>query len=72
MKIINVKVVANARKEEVQEFNGGLKVYVKAPAVEGKANQALIEVLANYFNVKKSKIEIVKGEKSKVKRVVVK
>ncbi len=72
MKIINVKVVANARKEEVQEFNGGLKVYVKAPAVEGKANQALIEVLANYFNVKKSKIEIVKGEKSKVKKVIVK
>ncbi|RCK73580.1 MAG: hypothetical protein IGBAC_0028 [Ignavibacteriae bacterium] len=72
MKLINVKVVANSKKEEVQKFGDGLKVYLRAPAIEGKANKALIEVLSHYFNVSKSQIEIIKGEKSKVKIVAVK
>ncbi|MDZ4231295.1 MAG: DUF167 domain-containing protein, partial [Patescibacteria group bacterium] len=45
------------------------KAYLKSPAVEGKANQELIEVLADHFGVAKSMVEIVSGLKSRRKRV---
>lgn len=43
--------------------------YVKSPAVEGKANKELIEILADKFDVPKSRIEIVQGEQSHIKLV---
>ena len=43
------------------------KVYLTAPPVDGKANQALIKFLAKHYNVSKSSIEIIKGEKSRNK-----
>ena len=48
-----------------------LKVYLTAPAVEGRANKALIEVLADYWGVKKSQIEITKGLKIRHKTVMI-
>jgi uncharacterized protein (TIGR00251 family) len=66
---ITVKVVPNARKARVKEEQGRLKVYVTAPAVEGKANAALIETLAEHFKVRKSAIAIVRGETSREKVV---
>ncbi|HEC87117.1 MAG TPA: DUF167 domain-containing protein, partial [Thermoplasmatales archaeon] len=44
-------------------------VYVNVPAKDGKANRALIETLADFFNVKKRDIKIVSGEKSREKIV---
>lgn len=49
--------------------DGSLTVYVREPAVEGKANAAVIEVLAKHFDVKKSAIEIESGFGSRHKRV---
>lgn len=69
MKQIKIKVIPNAKKSKVVEREGRLKVYVNAPPVEGKANNALIEVLAGHFNVRKSSVRVVKGEKSKEKVV---
>jgi uncharacterized protein (TIGR00251 family) len=66
---ITVKVVPNARKAQVKEEQGRLKVWVTAPAVEGKANAALIETLAEHFKVRKSAIAIVRGETSREKVV---
>lgn len=63
-----VKVIPKAKKEEVVEGEGeNLKVKVRAPALEGRANQRLIEVLAKYFKVPKRSIRIVRGEKSREK-----
>ena len=67
MKIIEAKVIPNARKNEVSPEGEGFKVYVKAPAVEGKANKAVIEVLADFFKIKKSQVKIIRGEKSRRK-----
>uniref|UniRef100_A0A7V0Z6G6 UPF0235 protein ENP86_07860 n=1 Tax=candidate division WOR-3 bacterium TaxID=2052148 RepID=A0A7V0Z6G6_UNCW3 len=67
MKRINIKVIPNARKNLVCEEDGIFKVYVNAPPVEGRANKAVIEVLSEYFNVRKSNIKIIKGEKSRNK-----
>jgi len=44
-----------------------LKVYIHEPALEGRANEHLIEVLAKHYNVKKSALAIVLGEKSRNK-----
>lgn len=67
MKQIKVKVITNAKKNEVVEGEGMFKVYVNAPPVDGKANKAIIEVLAEYFKVRKSNVKIIRGEKSKQK-----
>jgi len=45
------------------------KVYLSAPAVEGKANKALIEFLSEYFKTRRNKISIIRGEKSRDKIV---
>ncbi|MBU1121383.1 MAG: DUF167 domain-containing protein [Candidatus Omnitrophota bacterium] len=65
--IINVKVIPRAKKQRVQETDDELKVYLNEPAQDGKANKKLIEVLAKFFNTKKSNIEILKGLKSRQK-----
>lgn len=66
---IDVKVIPNARKERVVDEGGLVKVYVTAPALDGKANKALIDLLAGHFDVKKGDVRIVKGEKSREKVV---
>lgn len=50
---------------------GGLLVYVREPAQEGKANKAVIEMLAEYYKVPKSLVEVVAGHSSKHKVVEV-
>lgn len=68
MKRIAVKIIPNAKKEEIiKEGDTHFKVKVRAPAVEGKANEALIRLLAEYFNVSKSQITIDKGALSRNK-----
>jgi len=48
-------------------LDGSLLVRVREPAVEGKANRAVVELLAEYFNVPKTNVRLVSGHKSKVK-----
>lgn len=71
MKIIDIKVIPNARKHEIIQENNRLKVKVNAPAVDGKANKAVIKLLAAHFNVKERQISIIKGEKSREKRICI-
>ena len=59
---IKVRVIPRAKRERIEEFDAGLKVYVAKPALEGKANKRLIEVLAPYLEVKKSSLKIIKGQ----------
>jgi|YelNatPaOPRAMG01_1025707.scaffolds.fasta_scaffold62631_2 uncharacterized protein (TIGR00251 family) len=67
MRIVKVRVVPNAGKDCVAEEGGELKVYVRAPPVEGKANKAVVEILADYFKVKRSAVRMIKGEASREK-----
>jgi len=46
-----------------------LQARVSAPPEDGKANRALVELLAKKFNCAKSAIHIVSGETSRLKRV---
>ncbi|OGC04875.1 hypothetical protein A2276_02810 [candidate division WOR-1 bacterium RIFOXYA12_FULL_43_27] len=67
--LVSIRVITKAKQQKVVEEPGRLKVYLNAPPVDGKANEALIELLAEYFKIKKNKMRIVKGLKSKDKVV---
>lgn len=67
-----IKVKTNAKENLVEEGpEGALRVRVKAPPQEGRANEAVIETLAAYFKVPKSRVAIIGGFKSKTKIVSV-
>ncbi|OGC32504.1 YggU family protein [candidate division WOR-1 bacterium RIFOXYB2_FULL_48_7] len=71
---IEIKVIPNAKRNKIVPLDGsqGYKVYLTAPAVDGKANQALIAFLAEHFQTKKSAVSILRGEKSRQKLIYVK
>jgi hypothetical protein len=58
---IHVKVIANSSKNSIELTSDGLKVHLKEKAIKGKANKALIEMLAEHFGKKKSEISIKRG-----------
>lgn len=72
MKIF-IKLTPNSKNNEVLSDEIDLlnmrvmRVKVNAPPVEGKANDALIELLANYLGVKKSSIKLLRGFNSRHK-----
>lgn len=68
--IIQVKVIASARENRVVGFeNEVLKVKCTAVAEKGKANTAVVALLAKYYGVSKSAITIVRGTTSSLKTV---
>ena len=69
--ILNIRVSPKSSRNLVQEESGNLRVYVTRPAEDGLANAMAIELLADYFHLKKYEISIIKGEKSRNKSVQV-
>lgn len=65
---ISVSVKPNSRKESVEELpDGSYLVRVNAPPTEGRANERVIELLAEHFKRPKSAIELRSGHKGKKK-----
>jgi uncharacterized protein (TIGR00251 family) len=65
---VYVKVTPRAGKNEVTKISEGeYKVKVTAPPEKGKANEAVIELLADYFDVSKSSLNILAGKTARVK-----
>jgi uncharacterized protein (TIGR00251 family) len=64
---IQVKVKPNSRTEKVSQEGNSLIVKVKEPPKEGKANQAVIKLLAEHFSVSQSQIRILSGFRSRNK-----
>ena len=70
---IFVKVKPKAKEEKVKKIDEAhFEVWVKEPPVKGKANKAVVKVLADYFNTSLSRINIISGFKSKVKVLQIK
>jgi len=65
-----VKVKPGSRKGPLVETDddGQLTVYVREPAVDGKANTAVIRVLAEHFGISRSHVELASGAGARVKR----
>lgn len=67
--VLDLRVVPNAARTEFRLEDSGLKVRLAAPAVDGKANAALVQHLAKSFGVRAQDVTIERGEKSRSKRV---
>lgn len=65
---ISVIVKPNSKMESItQAEDGSLIVKVRAPPVDGKANERLIEILAAYFKKPKSSVKLIRGNTGKKK-----
>ena len=65
-----IKAIPNAPRSEVVGWLGdALKVKVHAPPVEGRANEALCEFLAEYLRVPRRAVEVLRGDTSRQKTV---
>ena len=68
---IQVKVKPNSKTEELGREGDSFILKVREPAREGRANQAVIKLLAEYFNVPKSQVRILSGFRSRNKVIEV-
>ncbi len=72
MAALKLRIVPNARRDEVVgEYGDAVKIKVAAPAVEGKANAALLEFIAGCLGVPARTVSLVAGEKSRDKLIAV-
>ena len=59
---INVKVHARSKRESItHQPDGSFKIEVKAPPVDGAANEAICELVAEHFHVHKRDVSVVMG-----------
>ena len=71
MKII-IRAKPNAKENKVEKISENeFTVYVTAPPIDGKANAAIVKMLANYFNTSQSMVTIISGHFAKTKVVEV-
>ncbi len=70
---IYVKVVPKSSRNKVEKISEEeYKVWITAPPVDGKANDMLIKVLADYFDVSKSSLAITGGKTARTKIIDIK
>ncbi len=70
--ILPVRAQAGARRNEVRGVqDGALKVSVTQAPEKGKANKAIVEVLAKWLGVRKPQIELISGETASQKKLLV-
>jgi hypothetical protein len=67
--IFNVRVSPRASRNRVEQIGNTLKVYLTKPAVEGEANAQLIDLVSAHFKVKKYRVSIKSGQRSRNKLV---
>lgn len=70
--IIRLKISPNASKNEIIRSSDGIKIKITAQPIDGKANKCLIEFISKKYKIPKSSIEIVRGETSKEKTILIK
>jgi len=68
--LVTVQVKPGSSKGPLVETadDGSLTIYVRERAVDGKATEAVVRVLAEHFSVPRSRVELVSGASSRVKR----
>ena len=68
--VISVRVKPGSKKGPLVETDadGGLTIYVREQAIEGKANAAVVKLLAKHLGVPPSRVELASGAASRTKR----
>ena len=70
--ILSIRTQPGSSKNRIiGEYGGRLKLAVTAAPEKGKANKAVIELLANTFHISESSIHIISGESSRDKRIMI-
>jgi len=69
---INIYVQPGAKKTAYDgEFNGCIKIKIKSPPTDGKANEELINFISQSLDISKKEVVITSGEKSRYKIIEV-
>ena len=69
--LLKVRVTPGAKKSEiVGEAGGRLRIRLQAPPVEGKANRELTRFIAKSLGLRKNRVSLAGGEKSREKTVM--
>ena len=70
---VTVTVKPGSKKGPLIEANdeGSLTIFLQERAVDGAANEGLVALLAKHFEVSKSRVQIVSGFTSRIKRIEV-
>ncbi len=67
---LKLRIVPNAKRNEVTgEHGDAVKIKVAAPAIEGKANEALLEFIAEKLGIHRRNLTLIAGEKSRDKLI---
>ncbi len=70
--IIAVKLVPNSSFNKIVDYcSEFIRIKISAPPIENKANKELIEFLSDCFKISRSKIKIISGDKSKLKKIFI-
>jgi uncharacterized protein len=70
-KSLQVKVKPNAREDRLSFGDDGIWLaHIKAQPVDGKANEALIGLIATHFGVRKNQVLLKSGAGSRIKRFI--
>lgn len=66
---VTVRVKSSSKKGNFVQpsLDGELLVHVREPAIDGKANRKVIELLSEYYEIPKTRIEIVRGLTNRIK-----
>lgn len=71
--ILTIEVSAGSRIERFpagyNPWRQAIGIQVKAPAIEGKANKAIISLIAKTLDISKTSVEIISGQTASVKRI---
>ena len=68
--IVKVRVKAGARLNKAEkDAEGNWVLAIKAPPVEGKANEELIRFLSRRLTIAKSQVAIISGHTARIKRI---
>jgi uncharacterized protein len=66
--VLSIRVIPNSKKPEITKLSeDSYRIKIDAPAVDGKANARLLELLADYLGIRKSSLSIVKGIRNRDK-----
>ncbi|MGQ9506143.1 MAG: DUF167 domain-containing protein [Thermogutta sp.] len=70
--VLSIKAQPGAKRNEVRvENNDQIKVCVTQRPEKGKANRAVLEVLSEFLDVRQSRMELLSGETSQQKRILI-
>lgn len=70
MAVIRVRVLPRSSKNRIADIEDNIyKIKLTAPPIDGKANKALQQFLSKKLGIPKTNIEIISGERSRVKSI---